>query len=112
VSTLLFPFIYDIGKKFCLSFYYLQLLSKYVSHRVVQTENRPVPPLTDVRVNLYPASRKTITEANQFLVDNVSLREIKSIDNIHLIYFSLQKRLKNVVFDLMLQVSNVYHRLF
>ncbi|CAF0923606.1 unnamed protein product [Adineta ricciae] len=69
-STLLFPFIYDIGKKFCLSFYYLQLLSKYVSHRAIQSENRPVPPLTDIRVNLYPANRNVITEANQFLVDN------------------------------------------
>ncbi len=72
MSTLLFPFIYDIGKKFCLSFYYLQLLSKYVSHRVVQNENHPVPPLTDIRVNLYPANRNVITEANQLLVDNVS----------------------------------------
>ena len=71
-STLLFPFLYDIGRKFCLSFYYLQLLSKYISHRAVQTENRPVPPLTDFRVNHQPANRNMITEANQFLVDNVS----------------------------------------
>lgn len=71
VSTVLFPFIYDIGKKFCLAFHYLQLLSKYVSYRAVQTEHRPVPPLTDFRVNLYPANRQVITEANQVLVDNV-----------------------------------------
>ncbi|CAF1015183.1 unnamed protein product [Adineta steineri] len=70
MSTLLFPFLYDIGKKFCLSFYYLKLLSKYVSYRAIQTENRPVPPLTDTRINIYPANRNTIIEANQFLVDN------------------------------------------
>ena len=77
MSTLLFPFVYDIGKKFCLSFYYLQLPSKYVSYRVVQTENHPAPPLTDFRVNLYPANRNVIAEANQYLVDNVSRCQIE-----------------------------------
>ena len=70
-STLLFPFIYDIGKKFCLAFHHLQLLAKYISYRAIQTEHRPVPPLTDFRVNRFPANRHAITEANQFLVDNV-----------------------------------------
>ena len=71
-ATLLFPFIYDMGKKICLGFRHLQLLSKYVSHRAFQTEHRPVPPLTDPLVTRYPANQKVMIEANQRLVDNVT----------------------------------------
>jgi hypothetical protein len=34
------------------------------------------------------------------------------IKSINMIYFSLQRQLKNVVFDLMLLLNNVYHRRF